>query len=234
MPPMNEKPVYRQHRYVPPPGATEVLLVRHGESEPADPEHPFALVDGHGDPPLDPVGHEQAELLANRLAGERIAAIYVTTLRRTVETAAPLARRLGLEPRVERDLREVFLGEWEGGLFRVMAVQRHPAFVQAMEEQRWDAIPGAEPAGEFSDRVWAGMNRIVAAHPDERVVVVSHGGVIGQILADATGSRPFAFAGADNASISHVVIHDGRIVLRRFNDITHLEPHFSVAAPPPI
>lgn len=234
MPPMGEKQVYRQHRYVPPPGATEVLLVRHGESEPADPEHPFALVDGHGDPPLDPVGREQAELLANRLAGEHIAAIYVTTLRRTVETATPLARRLGLEPRVERDLREVFLGEWEGGLFRVMAVQRHPAFVQAMEEQRWDAIPGAEPAEEFSDRVWAGMNRIVAAHPDERVVVVSHGGVIGQVLADATGSRPFAFSGADNASISHVVVHDGRIVLRRFNDITHLEPHFSVAAPPPI
>jgi 2,3-bisphosphoglycerate-dependent phosphoglycerate mutase len=231
---MSESRVYRQHRYAPPPGATEVLLVRHGESEPADPERPFALVDGHGDPPLDAVGHEQAKLLADRLVGERIAAIYVTTLRRTVETAAPLAQRLALDMRVERDLREVFLGEWEGGLFRVMAEERHPAFVQAMEEQRWDAIPGGEPTEEFADRVWAGMNRIVAAHPDERVVVVSHGGVIGQILADATGSRPFAFSGADNASISHVVIHDGRIVLRRFNDITHLEPHFSVAAPPPI
>ena len=97
-----------------------------------------------------------------------------------------------------------------------------------------DAIPGAEPSETFSARVWDGMQRIVAAHPDERVVVVSHGGVIGQILADATGSRPFAFGGADNGSISHVVIHDGRIVLRRFNDTTHLEPHFSVAAPPPI
>jgi 2,3-bisphosphoglycerate-dependent phosphoglycerate mutase len=234
MPPVDAPRTYRQHRYAPPPGATEVLLVRHGESQPADPANPFPLVDGHGDPPLDPVGHEQAERVAARLAGEGIAAIYVTTLCRTAETAAPLAARLGLEPRVEPDLREVFLGDWEGGLLRVKAVERDPAFVRAMEEQRWDAIPGAEPSETFSARVWDGMQRIVAAHPDERVVVVSHGGVIGQILADATGSRPFAFGGADNGSISHVVIHDGRIVLRRFNDTTHLEPHFSVAAPPPI
>ncbi len=226
--------VYRQHRYVPPPGATEILLVRHGESEPADPERPFELVDGHGDPPLDAVGREQADRLADRLTGERISAIYVTSLRRTVETAAPLAHRTGLEPRVERDLREVYLGEWEGGLFRIKAAEHHPAYLQAMEEQRWDAIPGAEPASEFADRVWAGINRVVAAHPDERVVVIAHGGVIGQVLADATGARPFAFIGADNASISHVVIHDGRITLRRYNDTTHLEPHFSVAAPPPI
>ena len=62
----------------------------------------FALVDGHGDPPLDPIGHQQAERVAERLAGEDIAAIYVTSLQRTVQTAAPLAARLGLEPIVER------------------------------------------------------------------------------------------------------------------------------------
>src|SRR5688500_10576509 len=113
--PVGEPIEHRQHRYRVPPGATEVLLVRHGESAPADPDKPFPLVDGHGDPPLDPVGEEEAERLANRLAGERIDAIYVTSLCRTAQTAAPLAKRLGIEPRVEPDLREVFLGEWEGG-----------------------------------------------------------------------------------------------------------------------
>ena len=63
-------------------------------------------------------GERQAELLADRLEREQIDAIYVTTLRRTHETAAPLARRLGITPVEEPDLREVFLGEWEGGLFR--------------------------------------------------------------------------------------------------------------------
>jgi probable phosphoglycerate mutase len=225
---------YRQHRYTPPPGATEILLVRHGESQPVDPDKPFELVDGHGDPPLDPVGAEQAERLANRLAGEDIAAIYVTTLRRTVETAAPLARRLGIEPRVEANLREVYLGEWEGGLLRVKAEERDPAFVLAIEEERWDPIPGAEPVEVFRDRVSKGIAAVAASHPDELVVVVTHGGVIGQILADAAGARGFAFIGADNASISHIVVDGDRIVVRRFNDTTHLEPHFSVAAPPPI
>src|SRR5437879_11593176 len=46
---------------------------------------PFTLVDGHGDPPLDVVGEQQAERVAERLGGEDIAAIYVTTLRRTVQ-----------------------------------------------------------------------------------------------------------------------------------------------------
>lgn len=225
---------YRQHRYAPSPGATEILLVRHGESQPVDPERPFDLVDGHGDPPLDPVGVDQAERLANRLAGEDIAAIYVTTLRRTVETAAPLAKRLGVEPKVEPNLREVYLGEWEGGLLRVKAVERDPAFVRAVEEERWDPIPGAEPADAFRARVLEAIARVASAHPDALVVVVTHGGVIGQVLASATGARGFAFIGADNASISHIVVEEDRITVRRFNDTTHLEPHFSVAAPPPI
>jgi 2,3-bisphosphoglycerate-dependent phosphoglycerate mutase len=232
--PTTEPRRYRQHRYTPPPGATEILLVRHGESQPVDPEQPFELVDGHGDPPLDPVGVEQAERVAARLAGEDIAAIYVTTLRRTVETAAPLGQRLGIEPRVEPNLREVYLGEWEGGLLRMKAEERDPAFLRAIEEERWDAIPGAEPVDVFRERVNKGIANVAAAHADECVVVVTHGGVIGQVLAGATGARGFAFIGADNASISHIVVDGDRIVVRRFNDTTHLEPHFSVAAPPPI
>ena len=63
---------------------------------------------------------------------------------------------------------------------------------------------------------------VVAAHPDGRVMVVAHGGVIGQLLHQVTGSRRFAFSSADNASISEVVVHEQRTVLRRFNDVAHL------------
>src|SRR4051794_308488 len=89
---------YRQGRFRRPPGACEILLVRHGESGPARPGEPFPLVDGQGDPALDPVGVEQAKRAADRLieSGQEIAAIYVTTLRRTHQTAAPLASRLGI------------------------------------------------------------------------------------------------------------------------------------------
>jgi probable phosphoglycerate mutase len=218
-----ERTVYRQLRFTSPPGSTELLLVRHGASAPADPERPFPTRDGHGDPPLAPEGQEQAERLAERLAVERIDAIYVTSLRRTHETAAPLARRLGIEPVEEPDLREVHLGDWEGGLYRKKAAEGDPLFRQVLSEERWDLIPGAESHESIRDRVLPAVDRIAARHVDQRVAVVVHGGVIGAVLAHATGSRPFAFVAADNASISALVVHEGRWHLRSYNDAVHLD-----------
>jgi probable phosphoglycerate mutase len=229
---MADPRVYRQMRFQPPPGATEVLLVRHGESEAAIEGQDFELIDGQGNPALSPEGREQAELVGRRLADERIDAIYVSSLRRTAQTAEPLAHRLTMTPVVEPDVREVFLGDWEGGLFRQKIVEQDPIAVRMHQEQRWDVIPGAEPAAEFARRVRAAMERIAAAHPDQRVVVFSHGGTIGEVLALAAHSQPFAFAGADNASISQVVISDDRWSIRRFNDTAHLGPGFSTSAAP--
>jgi probable phosphoglycerate mutase len=229
----DERPSFRQYRFAPPPGSCELLVVRHGESAPAVPGEPFALVDGHGDPELSPEGRWQAERLGQRLEVEPLDAIYVTTLRRTHETAAPLAARLGLEPRVEADLREVYLGEWEGGLLRQRTFEGDPIVARMWAEQRWDVIPGAESHEVLTGRVVAAVERIASAHPDQRVVVVVHGGVIGTILAHATGARPFAFVGADNASISHLVVHEDRWIVRRFNDTGHLAEELSVRAEPP-
>jgi probable phosphoglycerate mutase len=214
---------YRQARFSPPPGATVILLVRHGESAAASDDTEFALVDGHGDPELHPDGRRQAELVGARLADVPLAAIYVTTLRRTAETAAPLAARLGLTPVVEADLREVHLGEWEGGRYRRFMRDRHPVALQVMAEERWDAIPGAEPSDAFAARVRRGVESIAARHPDQTVAAFVHGGVIGSALAQATASRPFAFVGADNASVSEIVVTADRWVLRRYNDTAHLE-----------
>jgi len=215
---------FRQHRFVAAPGATRILLVRHGESAPAHPDRPFPLAGGHGDPPLHPDGHVQAEAVGRRLAAtEAVAAIYVTTLQRTHQTAAPLAKLTGLTPIVEPDLREVHLGDWEGGEFRVRAAAGDPAFVEMMTRQRWDAIPGAEPLDAFDARLQAAIDRIAGSHPDETVVAVVHGGVIGQLLASAVGLEGFAFVGADNASISELVVHGDRRILRRFNDVAHLD-----------
>jgi len=223
----------RQARFRRPPGATELFLVRHGESEPAVPGQAFALVDGHGDPALAPEGRAQAERVADRLSDAGIDAIYVTTLRRTAETAAPLAARLGQEVRVEPDLREVFLGDWEGGEFRYRVAEGHPAAVRMIEEERWDALPNGEPTDRFRARVRAGLERIVAAHPDQRVVVVSHGGVIGELVRAAVESpRGFAFVGADNGSISHLVVSGDRWVVRRFNDTAHLDDGIDLDAGP--
>ncbi len=271
---------YRQPRFVPPSGATDLLIVRHGESAPAVEGELFTMIDGQGDPPLAPEGRKQAEAVAERLASAGITAIYTSHLTRTIETAQPLVTRLGITPTVDRDLREVFLGAWEGGVFRQKVAERDPvaermaaeetwevipgaepageltARVEAAvtriatahpdervavggvfrqkvaerdpvaermaAEETWEVIPGAEPAGELTARVEAAVTRIATAHPDERVAVFTHGGIIGVVLALATRSRPFAFVGAANASISRVVVTPGRWIVRGFNDTAHL------------
>jgi probable phosphoglycerate mutase len=216
-----EPVAYRQIQFTVPPGATELLLVRHGESEAAIEGQPFELVEGHGDPALSPQGVEQAELVGERLATEPIDAIYVSNLQRTAQTAATLAQRLDLVPIVDRDLREVYLGEWESGLFRKKVIERDPIAVRMSEEQRWDVIPGAEPQADFAQRTRAVVERIAAAHPDQRVAVFAHGGIIGEMLSQATGSRAFAFT-SDNTGISQLVIAPDRWIVRRFNDTAHL------------
>ena len=200
---------YRQAQFLPPPDAATLLLIRHGESQPARPDAPFPVVDGHSDPALAPEGREQAERVAGRLGALHIDAIYVTTLRRTAQTAAPLARMLGITPAVAPGLREVHLGAWEGGLFRKMVAERHPLAERMWAEERWDVIPGAEPAPALAARVREAIEQLAAAHPGQRLAVFTHGGVIGQALALASGSRPFAFTGADNGSISHLVVAAG-------------------------
>ena len=145
-------------------------------------------------------------------------------MRRTAETAAPLAARLGLVPQVEAGLREVGLGEWEGGLFRKMVSEHHPTAMRMWAQESFEVIPGAEPATEFTARVRDAVGRLAAAHIGQRVAVFTHGGVIGQVLALASGSRPFAFVTSDNGSISRLVVSGERWIVRGFNDTAHLEP----------
>lgn len=223
---------YRQSRFSPPPGACEIFLVRHGESAPAVMDRPFDLVDGQGDPPLAPDGEDQARRVGERLAGERLDAVYVTTLQRTAQTAAPLVARIGLELLVEADFREVHLGDWEGGEFRHRVAEGDPVAAEMFRTERWDAIPGGEPQADFEARLRAAVERVAAAHPDQRVAVFTHGGVIGCLIRLATGASPFAFVGADNGSISHLVVTPERWVVRCFNDTAHLDARFTVVAEP--
>jgi probable phosphoglycerate mutase len=202
-----------------PPGSTELWLVRHGASADSLEGETFELVEGQGDPPLSEAGHHQAERVGLRLAQEPFDALYVTTL----QTAAPLVARSGMTAVVEADLREVFLGEWEGGILRMKSADGDPLFTQVLTEQRWDVIPGAESRAVFGGRLRRAIERITAAHPGGRVVVSSHGAAIGEILAQATGSEPFAFVGPDNASISRLIVTPDRWIIRGYNDTSHLE-----------
>jgi len=215
---------YEQRPFALPPDATEIVLLRHGATAAPAPGRPHPLLDGRGDPPLTEVGEGQAERAAERLAAEGPASVFTTGLRRTVQTAAPLAARLGLEPVEIPELREVHLGDWEGGEFRMRMADHDPVAVRVVVEESWELIPNAETAAGVAARTRAGIERAVAeTGPGRSGVAVVHGGVIGDLCRQATGSRPFAFLHADNASLSRLVVFaDGRWLLRSFNDVAHL------------
>jgi probable phosphoglycerate mutase len=207
-----------------PPGSIELIVVRHGASAPAVTGRPFALVGGHSDPPLAPEGEAQAVAVAERLAGEPLRAVFVTPLQRTAQTAAPLARAAGLEPQVVEDLREVHLGEWEGGEYRMRIAERDPVAMRALMEERWDVIPGAESMDSLAARVGTGLDHVFAATGEGgTALAVLHGGVIGEVCRQVTRSRPFAFVHTDNGSITRIIqFPTGHRLLRSFNDIAHL------------
>lgn len=201
--------------------------MRHGASQAhvEGGEHPRSA-DGHGDPPLAPEGEEQARLVGERLASEPIRRIFVTSLQRTHQTAAPLAERLGLTPTVVADLREIHLGEWDGGEYRARIADRDPIIVRSFLEGRWDVIPGAESDDVFAERVWRGFQTVIdGTDVGALSVAVVHGGVVAEICRRVTGpDHGFAFLGCDNTSITRIVVHpEGHLRLRTFNDSAHLD-----------
>ena len=204
-----------------PADAVEVILVRHGA---AVEDGPVTLTAGHADHALSDLGREQAERVADRLAREAPTSLFVSSLQRTAQTAAPLAGRLGVEPAVVPELREVHLGEWETdhGFARRVA-QRDPAIRELLKQERWDVAPGAEDPDAFAARVAGGMKAILAQVPlGSTTAAFTHAGVIAEICRQTTGSRAFAFLGAENTAITRIVARGGRLRLRSFNDTEHL------------
>ncbi len=156
---------YRQQRFERPEGATEILLVRHGESQTAVPNEPFPLVDrqggsrpGRGGQGAGKESRGEASIPTHR------SSLCYKHVSRTQETAAPLCAHLGLKPTIVADLKEVHLGDWETGVFRIKAHQQDPIFVQMQEEQRWDLTPGAESLQALQERVQRGLRQIASGH----------------------------------------------------------------------
>jgi 2,3-bisphosphoglycerate-dependent phosphoglycerate mutase len=212
-----------QRPFVVPPGATEVVLIRHGSARHSTPETPLELIEGQSDPDLTELGRHQALAVAERLGSADAAAIFVTPLRRTQQTARPLAQRLGVEPVIVPELREIFLGDWEGQLNH-RATSGDLLTRKLFDAERWDVIPNAERMEDFSARVRRGMELLVqGAGPDGTTLAVVHGGVITEVCSQVTGSRSFAFLYAENGSLTRLMcLPSGKWALLAFNDTAHL------------
>jgi broad specificity phosphatase PhoE len=188
-------------------GVTTILLARHGESD----WNRERRWQGYADRPLTELGRRQARALAERLADTPLDAVYASDLARARDTALPTAASHGLEVVTRADLREVDVGSWSG-LTREQVADREPDGVRRWLEGKkgWE---GGESYEEMAVRVVAAIRALAAAHPDGRLLVVTHGGPVRAVHAHALGMEFHAHRRsspvAPNARLSEVVVDDG-------------------------
>ncbi len=197
-----------------------LLLARHGVTD----WNARRVWQGHRDVPLNERGRAQAAALAERVAAERIDAIWTSDLARARETAAIVGVRIGLTPRTTPLLREIDVGAWEG-LGPAAIAAREPEVVAALA--RGEDLPrggSGETVAAFAARVVRGLDEACASAAGATLLLVTHGGVIKTILAHLLG-MPLTHVGrltsGANASLSEVVFgaHGPQIV--RINDACH-------------
>lgn len=199
---------------------TDLVLVRHGETD-MNRELRFQ---GQVDVALNATGHEQARRVAARLAGEQAHALYASDLLRAQQTAQPIAHGLALRPVAESGLREQSFGRVDG--MRVDDIQReHPdAWAGWLRFDEHYAMPEGESTRAFHARVMAAIQRLVGAHPDQTVVIVTHGGVLDMVYRTA---RSLGLSGPrqsqiPNAGLNRIRAREGTLEILSWADTRHL------------
>ena len=199
---------------------TELILLRHGETD----WNRELRFQGHVDVGLNAIGLEQARRLARRLAAEPAHRLYASDLLRARQTALPVAQQLGLASVTDPALREQSFGEVDG--MRVDDIkERHPqAWAGWLLFQEDYCMPGGETTKQFHARVMDAVNRIVAAHRGETLVVVTHGGVLDMIYrtARSLGLNGPRQSDIPNAGLNRVRVREGGIDILAWADTAHL------------
>jgi broad specificity phosphatase PhoE len=219
-----EDPFLFQHAH-----AAELFIVRHADAIPDEDEIiPSGIYD---DLPLSRVGREQAQALAERLSSVSFDAIYSSPLRRCLETAAPLAKRLHMKPVIVDGLKEIRLGNFRAlpddgqdlaSLSQALQERQLDIVRLAGEVGHWDVIPESESSTGFRKRVIATLDEIARKHIGQRVLAFAHGGVVNAYVAEVLGLQKEFFFPAANTSITVVRVSGKRRVLYVLNDTGHI------------
>lgn len=179
--------------YVPKPGKsstrqaetapTLVLFVRHGTTPTTGAVLPGRATGLH----LAERGVEQATAVASRI-GElnKVSAVYASPLERTRETAAPIARATGNRVRTDRSLLECDFGSWTGA--KLSDLRKRKEWVTVQQAPSRFRFPGGESFPEMQVRITSGVDRLVANHPGQTIVAVSHADPIKAVAAQALGT----------------------------------------------
>ena len=179
---------------------------------------------GHEDIPLNETGCQQAQALANRLAGWPIQAIYSSDLQRSSETAVTIGHAVGIKPIITPAWRERDFGVLSG-LTRTEVCTKFPA---ALNHRNHTKIhpPNGEDHQTLQNRGLTAFQEVADKHPDQMVAVVSHGGLLHVLVAHLIGlpgSEYGRFTIGGNTSLTIAELHGDDIVVTCINDTSHLE-----------
>lgn len=163
----------------PPPTATRLLLIRHGEVETGYQKKFGGTIDMN----LSPNGKRQAKVLANYLRGKTIDAIYASPMKRVQQTLAPTLKTSRRPQTIFPELREIDFGRWTGLGWKEVEDQFGFKSHEWLDQIHRHGVPGGENGQVFRARVEPRLRQIVWQHPGENVAVFCHGGVIRQMLA---------------------------------------------------
>ncbi len=203
------------------PESTRVIAIRHGETA----WNAEMRMQGQLDIPLNDVGLRQAQRVGAALADEHIDAIHSSDLARALQTAEPLAQRLGLPIGLEPGLRERCFGVFQGLTFDEVKA-RWPDESRRWRQREPDFAPeGAESLRVFAARAVAAAALIAAAHAGQTVVIVTHGGVLDSLYRAAArvglqSSRSWLLA---NAGINRLLYTQQGFTLVGWADTGHLD-----------
>lgn len=200
--------------------ATHVVVLRHGETE----WNVEGRYQGHLESSLTAAGVAQAEALARRAARDTFTALYASDLRRARQTADLIASTLGLPVQLDPGLRERHLGIFQG-LLKSEVKGRYPEEYRRYKAGGPDhAMPGGESARQCQQRILRSFEAMVERHPGARILVVSHGGVLGALFRHVLGiplEAPRRFE-PGNAGWNVFRHADGAWQLETWGDVSHL------------
>ena len=200
---------------------TRICFVRHGETD----WNIELRMQGHVDIPLNATGSAQAEALGRHFSkGMQADALYSSDLLRARQTAQPISDVLGVPiiPLVE--LRERSFGCCEG-LVIAEILERFPEEAMAMKRRDAEHVPqGGESRRQHHDRIRACVVKLVARHPSQTLVVVTHGGVLDVIYRMATGLPIVAPRNypISNAGLNWVRIEGEEWAIESWGEVAHL------------
>ena len=200
---------------------SRLLLVRHGETELNSAERYW----GQSDVKLSALGLRQAERLHDRLAAQKIDAVYSSDLQRALATAKTIASGHRLDVTICAELREINFGKLEGLNFEEIS-QLFPEFTAKWKVQRNTDIefPGGESLDQLHSRVRNFVDRLKKGKAEETVLVVAHAGVLRSLICQLMEIelRYIYQIRLDLASLSIVETYPEGAIVSLLNDTSHL------------